>query len=497
MLRRPLLLLIDALGLEACQMHDETPVWLAGFASGEAAALNAWLATRAPRERCRILVNLADETYQTEDLPRVRGADRRALIARRTAAWFPHPEFARAWSLGAAPDGRKGFERLVFAGLERPDELRPWLEALRASGARITHLIPAANLIPAVLTATSGRRVAETGPLLVAGFSRGGLRISLVDRSGLQFSRLVGHCTLAAAAHSGAWLDEIERTRDYLRSQRRLPHTGTVPVRVLESAESLPLTSSSRAGLSSDVESALSFLPAASTTVQRSAQREHHATHATLDTLLVRALRRAPGDLGWKPAIIRSSTLTPTPRTLALAGLIASTALGSGAWYVAREAGAAQDAERAARTPEALPATDNTPWAAIEPVVPDSPAQAPCPAPEAPPPASNQAAQAAPAPAPQRIDGILVRPDGQAFVWLDGQLVSAREAGLQAAIGTEPALSPARIRHQRLRVGDLWAGPQQQAVAAQPSTAASPPEPATDAADAVPSPQGPIREARP
>ena len=139
MLHRPLLLAIDALGLEAWQMHGGTLVRLAGFAPGEASALHTWLAGRAQRAPCRIVVNLADEAYEVEDLPHVRGADRKALIARRTAAWFAHPEFARAGSLGPAPDGRKGYERILFAGLERADELRPWLDAVRTSGTRRTH----------------------------------------------------------------------------------------------------------------------------------------------------------------------------------------------------------------------------------------------------------------------------------------------------------------------------------------------------------------------
>lgn len=508
MLRKPLLLAIDALGLEAWQMHGEALVWLAGFATGESAALRAWLSARAHQEPCRILVNLADETYVTEDLPRVRGADRKALIARRTAAGFPHPEFARAWSLGATPDGRKGFERFVFGGLERPDELRPWLEAVRSSGARITRLIPAANLIPAVLAATEGHRANDAGPQLVAGFSRGGLRISLIDKGSLHFSRVVGHCTLAAAAQSGAWLDEIERTRDYLLSQRRLPHAAAVPVRVLEAADALPLPAESRAGVSSAADKTLAFLPPQIPTVRDAGRLNTHdrATRSALDTLLVCALLHAPADLGWTPAIMRSTPLALSPRALALAGLIASAALGGGAWYVARAAAAAQDAApaapmaplvgpaqpidptQAAPEREVLPTID-TPLAPLDSSLPDTASLPPCPAQEPAPPAPSPAADAPAPAAPRRIDGILRRPDGQALVWLDGTLVPAHEAGLQAAMGTEPALSPAGARHQRLRVGDQWAGPP--ARAAQPMAAppAAADEPAThDLAAHTPAP---------
>ncbi|HQV09152.1 MAG TPA: hypothetical protein PLL04_08345, partial [Thauera sp.] len=348
MLRKPLLLAIDALGLEAWQMHCDTLVRLAGFAPGEASALHTWLAGRAHREPCRIVVNLADEAYETEDLPRVRGADRKALIERRTAAWFAHPEFARACSLGPAPDGRKGFERLLFAGLERADDLRPWLDAVRASGTRITRLIPAANLIPAVLAATPGSPGKTSGPQLVAGFSRTGLRITLVVDGRVHFSRLVGRCTLADAAQSPAWLQEIERTRDYLLAQHRLPGDASVPVRVLEAAESVHLPSESDAGAAGGANGTPSFLPHAIHAVP-APEGDMQPAQPALEKLLMRALLRAPADLGWQPATMRSGQLPLGPRTLALAGMAACAVLGGGVWYVEHEAVAAEAAARAAR----------------------------------------------------------------------------------------------------------------------------------------------------
>ena len=492
MLRKPLLLAIDALGLEAWQMHGGTLVRLAGFAPGEASALHTWLAGRAHREPCRIVVNLADEAYETEDLPRVRGADRKALIERRTAAWFAHPEFARACSLGPAPHGRKGFERLLFAGLERADDLRPWLDAVRASGTRITRLIPAANLIPAVLAATPGSPGKTSGPQLVAGFSRTGLRITLVVDGRVHFSRLVGRCTLADAAQSPAWLQEIERTRDYLLAQHRLPGDASVPVmtRVLETADSVHLPPESVASAAGETGGPLTLLPTFVRTVTAH-DSDAQPAHPSFDKLLVHALLRAPADLGWPPTTMRSGRLPLSPRVLALASLIVCSVLGGGAWYVEREAVAAEAAARAARhesivepTPPApptpiAPEIEVTPDAAteqapIEPSPTDAAPPPPCPAPDVqlPPPAPT------PPPTPRRIEGILLRPDGEALVWLDGTLMRASEAGLQATSGGEPALSPARSQRKRLRVGDQWLQPARPA-AASPASAHEPGQRAT------------------
>jgi hypothetical protein len=500
MLHKPLLLAIDALGLEAWQMHGEALVRVAGFGPGEATALQTWLAGRTRRTPCRILVNLADEAYETEDLPCVRGADRKALIARRTVAWFPHPEFARAWSLGPVPEGRKGFERFLFAGLERSDELRPWVDAVRTSGARITRLIPAANLIPAVLAATPGHPGATAGPQLVAGFGRAGLRITLVAGGRVHFSRLVGRCTLADAAQSPAWLQEIERTRDYLLAQHRLPADTPVPVRVLEMVDAVPLAPESVAGAAGGASAALSFLPSSDRAVIGSADGVQPA-QASFDTLLVRALLRAPADLGWQPAIRRSGKLPLSARMLALASVVAATVLGGGAWYVERDAVAAEAAARAARhqpVVEPLPPAPPPPapeiaeapatvLAVIESSAPDAAPPQPCPAPEAPAPALAPP----PAPAARRIEGILLRPDGEALVWLDGTLMRASDAGLQATNDSDPALSAARAQRKRLRVGDQWVEPALPA-AASPASAHEPrpraPEPAQAAAPAAQAP---------
>ncbi len=481
MLSKPLLLTIDALGLQAWQMHDCELTLLASFAPGEATAVRAWLSARRRRESCRILVNLADEAYEIEDLPRVRGADRRALLARRTAAWFPHPEFARACALGPAPDGRKGFERVLFAGLERGDELRPWLEAIRAGGARITRLIPAASLVPLVLAAT-GQAATSAGPQLVAGFGRAGLRISLVADGHTQFSRLVGHGTLADATHSGAWLEEVERTRDYLLAQHRLPDERSVPIRMLETPDRLQEPPRATDASPQRPGEAPAFLsPSADGN-----KLDHSAADGQpdFDRRLLLALAHAPVDLGWRPPSLRKQggalALALAPRTLALAGIGAAIVLGCGIWYVEHEAAAAEAAGRAARLQPATeppPPAIDPPLAALEPGPPQPAAPPPCPAPEV----QRPVSAAADLPAPRRIDGILLRPDGEALVWLDGTLTSAREAGLQLAGGGEAALSPAHARHTRLRAGDRWTAPEQPM-----ATSPAPPSPSARTLPAVP-----------
>lgn len=472
MLRKPLLLTIDTLGLEAWQMHDQSLVRCARFDVGEHGALAAWLAGRGPGEACRIVVNLADEAYEIEDLPHLRGRDRKALLARRSAAWFPHPEFARSWSLGPPPDGRAGAERIVFAGLERADTLLPWLEVVRTSRLRVTRLVPAANLLPLILKVPTLDGLPPRDPQLVAGFGRGGLRITLVDRGRLQFSRLVEHCTLAAARQSSAWLDEIERTQAYLLAQRRVAAETDLAVIVLERADALQPPPERADNFPQIVFAAAAA--AGSTPGTRTDGSNPEPT--VFETQLLHALLRAPADLGWSLDATRSRStlrtrLQASPRTLAVASLVAAGTIGAGLWHGEQEAAAAaQAAEAAARSARAQAARIAEQPAAIEPEPPTAPVAEAPPATAAavattvPPTALApctvvETAQATPQPTPRRIDGILLRPDGEALVWLDGTLSTAREAGLHRPQGQAPTLSPRRDGRTALRTGDTWAPP--------------------------------------
>ena len=121
-----------------------------------------------------------------------------------------------------------------------------------------------------------------------------------------------------------------------------------MPVRVLEAVDSVHLGPESDAGEAGGAIGALAFLPSSVGAVMGSDDGAQAAQPA-FDRLLVRALLRAPADLGWQPVTMRSGRLPLSPRMLALVSLVACAALGGGAWYVEREAIAAEAAARATR----------------------------------------------------------------------------------------------------------------------------------------------------
>lgn len=460
MRREPLLLAVTPSGLLACIGHGDGIQLLATFMQGDEAAFASWLARRLPDEPCRVLVDLPDEAYGIEDLPRVRGGDRRALFARRLAHWFPEPRFARAWSLGAPSDGRKGFERVLFSGLERSAELLPWLERLEADGRRPEFLAPAAALLPRLpLPGARQHRRGKTPsrPRLVAAGGRAGLRIALLVGEHTLFSRLL-RAHAEALSDPQALAIEIERTRDYLVAQHRIA-TDTQLDRI---ALDLPVLTGAEQATLPPVAIVAADTLAGDTPL------------SSYDAHLLLALRRAPATIGWPLANRgRRWPRLVERRALAALGLAVATIVGGTVWMerqaqaeaealaaaeraraVHATALAAEEAERAAREAEraALAALDVAPPPPLPPAAaapePEPPAipvttSATCPPASSPPPTSI----------PPRIDGILRRPDGEVLLWVEGSWQSARSLGLRPAAGDAAAVSPPG-RRTRLRSGD-------------------------------------------
>lgn len=99
----------------------------AGGRSAFAAALADW-----PRRPMSLLIDVDEESYHPTTIPRLRGRERRAVIARRHAAVHPEAAATLALSLGHEPTGRRD-ERLMLVGLGSQAELAPWLAALHAA----------------------------------------------------------------------------------------------------------------------------------------------------------------------------------------------------------------------------------------------------------------------------------------------------------------------------------------------------------------------------
>ncbi|MBK8120552.1 MAG: hypothetical protein IPK39_16260 [Sulfuritalea sp.] len=182
-----------------------------------------------------LLADIAEEGYQLEDLPYVKGADRTALLQRRLSQYYYNTPLSTAISLGRAKEGRRD-ERLLFAALTRIETFTPWLDALREAEATLAGVYS----VPLVLAEWVPQLLGASGPVLFVSLSRGGVRQTFFDQGKLHFSRLS-----QLATHS---LDEMGRTSasdaarifQYLSAQRQLPRGGVLRTVVLAHAGEIP-----------------------------------------------------------------------------------------------------------------------------------------------------------------------------------------------------------------------------------------------------------------
>lgn len=291
------LLRLDESGLELFKWHDREALAQAAFANGEYiafangdhASFAAWLRTQDARVPLRAVVELSAEGFELEELPRVRGADRRALIARRLAASFPHLPFARAETVSAAPSSPNAHtEWMLFSGLSRISAIEPWMDILNAAGANIELLVPASRLA-AHFGGPADKQQAREAALIVH-FSRAGMRLTAVRGRQALFSRLVANVPAASvhterAAIDARWIDELALTLDYLAGMRALALPTALPIRIHACAAELAAAEAALAD--PRFGSRIQFAPAP------------HATAASADTRLLHWLASAPLQLGW------------------------------------------------------------------------------------------------------------------------------------------------------------------------------------------------------
>lgn len=292
MKRPPLLLKVDELGLDLFEPHPHGVRTLAGFARGETAALTGWLREHRPGAALRAVVELGTEAFELEELPRVRGADRRALLARRLAASFPHPGFACAKALPeSARSSRARSEQLLFSGLSDPSAIEPWMDALRAAGARVTESVPASSL-----AAHFGAGAAGSSAALIVHFSRAGMRLTAARSGQALFSRLAAGFPAAVAAVDARWMEELALTLDYLAGVHALALPATLPVFIHASAGKLAAGDQARAD--SRFGNRIEFVPLPGAHASAEGGQPARFT-AAAEAALLHWLAAAPPGLGW------------------------------------------------------------------------------------------------------------------------------------------------------------------------------------------------------
>jgi hypothetical protein len=190
-----------------------------------------------------VAVDSVEEHYRSEVLPRAWGRDRREMTQRRLRQILHQTPYRAALRQGPAGGGQVG-DRYLFMGLTAPELLQPWLAVLRLRRVPVAgiwllpvlsqtllHRFQLAPRTPTPLQAGLARLMgsqadeAASGSgdrLLLVSEQTGGLRLTYFDQGRLRFSRLAPEAGGAHAEPLAGYLEQIERTRQALLSQRLL-----------------------------------------------------------------------------------------------------------------------------------------------------------------------------------------------------------------------------------------------------------------------------------
>ena len=177
-----------------------------------------------PNSLFYVLADVVEEDFHQENIPYIRGKDRRALLDRKLAQRYRDTSLSTAISLGV-DRGQRTEERVVFSSFTNTQQLHPWLMALRDADVPVVGVYSAALIAP-LLTTRLGLKKA---PCLMVALSQAGLRQSYVERGQIRFSRL-GPLEAAEVASpertAEAFERETTRVHQYLTAMRVLPREG-------------------------------------------------------------------------------------------------------------------------------------------------------------------------------------------------------------------------------------------------------------------------------
>ena len=174
-----------------------------------------------------VLADLAGEDFHEDQIPYLRGNDREAVVQRRLAGRYRDTRLAAALSLGYTT-GERRTERLLLASFTNAEQFTPWIDALVASGARLSGVYSVPLLAPAL----AARLGARGGRTFIVTANSTGLRQCFVDHGRLRFARLERTSDVAPEALAAFVRAETLRLVQYLSTLRALPREGP-PIQVL------------------------------------------------------------------------------------------------------------------------------------------------------------------------------------------------------------------------------------------------------------------------
>lgn len=162
-----------------------------------------------------LIADAVEEDYRLESVPHATGPANRELIERKLNQFYRGLEYRTAHFVNRESDKRKD-DKYLFVALNNDDFLQDWIAAIQSVEVQLVGIYLLSMLSQVLIQQL---KFAEPHVLLCEK-SSSGLRQTYLHNGSLRLSRLVPNVPSEASQLGYFYLDEIEKTRLYLISQR-------------------------------------------------------------------------------------------------------------------------------------------------------------------------------------------------------------------------------------------------------------------------------------
>ncbi len=195
--------------------------------------------------KTQLLVDIIEEDFHSDNIPRVSGKDRQALINRSLNNNFKDITYRCALSHGKSAT-EKGKEEILVGALTNTELLTPWLSEIRRQGIRLTGIQSVSTVGETLLSKIQSD---EKPILLISQQLPWTIRFSFYKDNNLYFSRLIPTRLNDISEFPGVVLNEIDSTLRYLQYKRLITETDNIDTTIILAEEYAEHLNKSLAGL--------------------------------------------------------------------------------------------------------------------------------------------------------------------------------------------------------------------------------------------------------
>ena len=223
------LLYLSAYQLSAFRWRSGAPTLEASFSHDESGyrQFSEYL-TQHRRNNFSLLVNIAEEGFQVESIPFLRGADRATVIRRKLSQVFFSAPLTSFLSLGYEKNQRKD-ERLLLASLNSSEHLAPWLRIIAQTEIALAGIYSLPLLAPALFRRM---KISESRCLLLSVQDQS-IRQSYLENGEIHFSRLAPLFDSSIVGIAQAFSSETLKLQQYISSQRLISRNQPITAYLL------------------------------------------------------------------------------------------------------------------------------------------------------------------------------------------------------------------------------------------------------------------------